>query len=31
MNNDLDNWLSFMKKTHKRKHNEDDLVTITYS
>ena len=26
MNNDLDDWLSFMKKTHKRKHNEDVLV-----
>ena len=26
MNNDLDNWISFMRKTHKRKHNEDDLV-----
>ena len=26
MNNDLDDWLSFMKRTHKRKHNDDDLV-----
>ena len=26
MNNDLDNWLSFMKRTNKRKYNDDDLV-----
>ena len=26
MNNDLDQWLSFMKRTNKRKHNDDELV-----
>ena len=26
MNNDLDNWLSFMKRTHKRKHSDDELI-----
>jgi hypothetical protein len=26
MNNDLDDWIKFMKKTHKRKHNENELI-----